>query len=298
MKRKSMQKLMALLICFTLILAGCSSATTETKEPETPTTPDTAELPATDIPKKLTVGLMTGFAPFEWQNDDGTVDGYDVKVIKEAASRLGIELDFLVVPWESLLTSLDAGKCDVVSTQLWRTEERLTRYHMGKVPYFEAGGRILVHVDTNDINKLEDLKGRKIGTTVGDAWTTLLETYNDTHTGDEALNITYYSEDISTIIQDIVTGRVVATMNDPTVMMDKAKALGVDDKVKLVGELYNSGCTYLAYQKSDEGLKLRDMFDEVYLEMIKDGTISRICKETFDGQDYTGNLMQNIVTEE
>jgi L-cystine transport system substrate-binding protein len=291
MKKKSMLKLLAVLICFSILLAGCT-ATTETPAPETP------EAPATDVPKKLTVGLMTGFAPFEWQNDDGTVDGFDVKVIKEAANRLGIELEFLVVPWESLLTSLDAGKCQVVSTQLWRTEERLAKYYMGKVPYFEAGGKILVSADTTDINSLEDMKGRKFGTTVGDAWTTFLETYNDTHKGQDALNLTYYSEDISTIIQDIVTGRVAATLNDPTVMMEKAKALGVDDQVKLVGDLYNSGCTYLAYQKSDDGLKLRDMFDKVYLEMINDGTIAKICKDTFNGQDYTINLLQNIATED
>lgn len=243
---------------------------------------------AAELPKKITVGLMTGFQPYCWQNDDGSVDGFDTVII------LGVELDFLVVPWESLLTSLDADKCQVVSSQLWRTPERLSQYTMGTVPYLEIGGQLLVKADNTDITSLASLNGREIGTTVGDAWTTYLEKYNERN--NNVLKLKYYSEDISTIIQDVAAGRTAATLNETVVMLSKVEALNLKNEVKVVGELEGAGFCYLAFQQSDSGRALRDAFDKVYLEMIEDGTITRICQEWFK-TDLTGNLRNNIAVE-
>jgi len=155
--KKKLLLMLAAAFCLALIAVPASAAD---------------EAPA--LPDKITVGLMTGFQPYCWQNDDGSVDGFDTVLIKEAARRMGVKLEFLVVPWESLLTSLDANKCQVVSSQLWRTPERLARYTMSTVPYFEIGGQLLVRANNNDITGLDAMNGREIGTTVGDAWTTYL----------------------------------------------------------------------------------------------------------------------------
>ena len=237
---------------------------------------------------------MSGYKPICFQNEDGTFDGYDVTIIREGARRLNVEIDFVVFPWESLLTSLDADKCQVVSCTLWRTPERLTRYTMGTVPYFEQGAQLLIRSDSTGITDLASLAGKSVGTTVGDAWTTFLEDYNAEN--GNPLELRYYSEDIATVIQDIANGRIDATLNDPTVMYEKILALGLVDQVKLVGDLQGSGFCYIATQLSPAGIAIRDAFDEVYLEMIKDGTVKRICEEWF-GTDYTKYLLDNIVIE-
>ena len=276
--------LLTILLCMTLLLSSCGGAGSV----------PASSASASGLPSKITVGLMTGFQPYCYLNDDGTADGYDVAVITEGAKRLGVEIDFLVVPWESLLTSLNAEKCQVVSSQLWRTKERLEQYDMCTVPYFECGGRLLVKSDVNDLTSLETLNGREIGTTVGDAWTTFLEDYNKEN-GD-VLKLKYYSEDITTIIQDVSAGRVAATLNEPGVMQAKVAALGLENDVKLAGDLVGSGSCYLAFQKTDNGKALRDAFDKVYLEMINDGTMKRLSEEWF-GNDYTTNLLDNVATD-
>jgi len=79
-------------------------------------------------------------------------------------------------------------------------------------------------------------------------------------------------------------------------MLSKVKALNLEKEVKVVGKLEGAGSCYLAFQKSDSGKALRDAFDKVYLEMINDGTIRRICEEWFNS-DLTGNLLNNIAVE-
>ena len=305
-----MKKLIALLLAAMMVL-GMLAACSQTPAADAPAADapaadapaadaPAADAPAADapaapaLPAKITVGLMSGFQPYCYMNDDGTVGGFDAEVVTEAAKRLGIELEWLVVPWESLMVSLDADKCQIVSSQLWRTPERCAQYTMAKVPYFECGGQLLVAADNDTITSLATMGDAAIGTTVGDAWTTYLENYNIEN--NNALNISYYSEDIAVIIQDIANGRVAATLNDPVVMWQKVEAQNLQDSVKLVGSLEGSGCCYTAFQMTPEGEALRDAFDAVYLEMINDGTMAQLSVKWF-GNDYTGNLLANVVTE-
>ena len=314
-----MKKMIALLMALVMVLclfAGCAKKAEQPAEesaapveevPAEETVAPEEEAPAEEAPAdeepteeaapavtKITVGLMSGFQPYCYMNDDGSVGGFDAEVVQEAANRLGIEVEWLVVPWESLMVSLDADKCQIVSSQLWRTEERCAQYTMAKVPYFECGGQLLVAVDNNDITSLATVGDAAIGTTVGDAWTTYLEQYNEDN--NNVLNLTYYSEDIAVVIQDVANGRVAATLNDPVVMWEKVKAQNLDNNVKLVGSLEGSGCCYTAFQKTADGEALRDMFDEVYLEMIEDGTMAELSVKWF-GSDYSGNLLDNVVEE-
>ena len=249
-----------------------------------------------DGTRVIRVSSMTGYQPYAYIDEDDSVKGFEVAVVTEAVSRMeNTTVEFTALPWESLMPSLESGKCDVVSCQLWRTDERVEKYYMATVPYFECGGRICVAAGTEGIETIEDLHGKTVGTTVGDAYTTFLENYNAEH-GDP-INIQYYSEDISTVLQDIVNGRIDATVNEPNMMMNRAQIMGIDSELKVVGDLLESGFTYLAFPRTEEGLAMRAEFDAIYLEMIEDGTMSALSKEYFAGEDYSLNLKTGIIEE-
>lgn len=251
---------------------------------------------ADDGARVIKVSSMTGYQPYAYIDEDDTVKGFEVAVVTEAVSRMeNTTVEFTALPWESLMPSLESGKCDVVSCQLWRTEERVEKYYMATVPYFECGGRICVAAGTEGIETLEDLHGKTVGTTVGDAYTTFLEEYNEAN--GNPINLQYYQEDISTVLQDIVNGRIDATINEPNMMMNRAEIMGIDAEVKVVGDLLESGFTYLAFAKTDAGLALREEFDAIYLEMIEDGTMAELSKEYFAGEDYSQNLLNGIIEE-
>ncbi|MGI5874820.1 MAG: substrate-binding periplasmic protein [Bacillota bacterium] len=240
----------------------------------------------------VTVGLMSGYQPYEYQEEDGSYSGFDVDVITEVLNRCGYDVEFYMVQWDALLPAVESGYCDLVACQLARSDSRINEYYMSTVPYFEGGGSIAVKAGT-DIPNLEDLaaSGDAIGVTVGDAWTSFLEDYNAEN--NDALNLQYYSEDISTIIQDIVNGRVVATLNEPNVMKERAKVLGIEDQLDISTDLYGNYFATFAFARTDEGKALRDEIDQVVTEMLNDGSLAKISTDHF-GVDYTQNCLDNI----
>lgn len=279
--KKLLLVLLAIVMVFSFAACGGGEEATET---------------ADDGARVIRVSSMTGYQPYAYIDEDDTVKGFEVAVVTEAVSRMeNTTAEFTALPWESLMPSLESGKCDVVSCQLWRTEERVEKYYMATVPYFECGGRICVAAGTEGIETIEDLHGKTVGTTVGDAYTTFLENYNEAN--GNPINIQYYSEDISTVLQDIVNGRIDATINEPNMMMNRAEIMGIGAELKVVGDLLESGFTYLAFAKTPEGEALRAEFDAIYLEMIEDGTMSALSKEYFAGEDYALNLKNGIIAE-
>ncbi len=44
------------------------------------------------IPDTIVVGTNAEFPPFEYVNDDGDVDGFDMAVMKEVGKRIGSEV--------------------------------------------------------------------------------------------------------------------------------------------------------------------------------------------------------------
>ena len=244
----------------------------------------------------ITVGLMSGYQPYEYQNEDGTYSGFDVDFITEALSRCGYDVDFYMVQWDGLLPALESGYCDVVSCQLARKDDRINKYYMGTVPYFEGGGALVVAADNSSITSLDDLakSGDTIGVTVGDAWTAFLEQYNKDN--NNALNLKYYSEDISTILQDIANGRIVATLNEPSVMKERAEVLGIADQLKILdGTLYDSYFASLAFSRTDDGKALRAELDKAITDMLNDGWLADLSVKYF-GSDFTKNCLSNIDT--
>ncbi len=253
---------------------------------------DAAADATSDADNVITVGLMSGYQPYEYQEEDGTYAGFDVDVITEVLNRAGYDVEFYMVQWDALLPAVESGYCDLVACQLARSDSRINEYYMSTVPYFEGGGSIAVKAGT-EVPNLEDLaaSGDAIGVTVGDAWTSFLEDYNAEN--NDALNLQYYSEDISTIIQDIVSGRIVATLNEPNVMKERAKVLGIEDQLDISTDLYGNYFATFAFARTDEGKALRDELDQIVTEMLNDGSLAQISMDNF-GVDYTANCLDNI----
>jgi ABC-type amino acid transport substrate-binding protein len=81
-----------------------------------------------------------------------------------------------------------------------------------------------------------------------------------------------------------VSGRIDATVNDPTVARDKAKVQGLE--VEPVGERLSADPTYFIFKQDDAGKALRDKVDAALKKVIDDGSLSALSIEWF-GVDYT-----------
>ena len=62
---------------------------------------------------KLIVGI-TDFAPMDYKNDSGEWIGFDADMAKIVAEKLGVEIEFIEIDWDSKIMELDSGNIDVV----------------------------------------------------------------------------------------------------------------------------------------------------------------------------------------
>lgn len=88
--------------------------------------------------------------------DDFT--GFDIEVMDAVAQRLGVEVEYVATPWDSMFAALGAGRFDIVANQVTSNPERKQLYDLSD-PYVETGGVLVVAEDNpQDIQSLEDLE--------------------------------------------------------------------------------------------------------------------------------------------
>lgn len=109
----------------------------------------------------LTIGMMSGWAPFMITNNKGEFEGFDVDVAKELAARLKKKLTILDMgTLASLFVGLDQNKIDLAFSGLDITEKR--RQQLSMIPYTGEDTREYVLLFYNKIpegvSSIEDLK--------------------------------------------------------------------------------------------------------------------------------------------
>ncbi|WP_186379257.1 transporter substrate-binding domain-containing protein [Yersinia massiliensis] len=243
----------------------------------------TSLLSGSALAEVIKVGTMGTYEPFSYQDEKGQLAGYDLDVLREVAKRdPSLQFEFIASPWDTLFPGLDADRFQVLAQQLTSNPDRVKRYALTDQRYFTCVSQIIVKAGRNDIHSLQDLKGKRVGLTVGDSFTRLVEDWNKQH--DNILDIVYYEQDISTILQDIATGRIDATVNDPIMAQSKAAKQGLN--ISVVGERLAAEPTFFVSKKDPAGLALKQRIDAALRSLHEDGTLSRLSVERF-GIDYT-----------
>ena len=118
----------------------------------------------------LRVGTEGTYAPFSF-HDPGTgqLEGYDVDVARAVGDKLGVKVEFVETPWDSIFAALEAGRFDVVANQVTITPERQAKYDMSD-PYAVGEGVIVTRADDSTITSLADLKGKTAAQSMTSNW--------------------------------------------------------------------------------------------------------------------------------
>ena len=146
-----MKKLTAVL----LLSAGALLAACGKQEAATP-----AAAPAAVAMTKIVVGLDDNFPPMGFRDEKNELVGFDIDMAREAAKRMGVEVEFKPIDWASKETELNSGRIDCIWNGFTMTPERTKKLAFTK-PYMD---NIQVYAVLNDsaIKTPEDLKGKKI----------------------------------------------------------------------------------------------------------------------------------------
>lgn len=112
---KNIIKLASLLLAVSLIFASCSSTPKENTE-------DTSN-------KVVNVAHTQSYYPYDFINEDGESDGFEVQVLKEVANLLPqYTFNFTGTSDDDLLIGVETGKYDIGTKGIWYTEERAEKY--------------------------------------------------------------------------------------------------------------------------------------------------------------------------
>jgi L-cystine transport system substrate-binding protein len=235
------------------------------------------------IPKVIKVGTMGTFEPFSYVDEKGVLTGYDLEVLKEIARRDPVlNFEFVAGPWDTLFPGLDSDRFQLLANQITTNPERAKKYIFSEHSYFVCVDTVIVREDNQDIKSAFDLKGKKVGMTIGDNRALDLENWNKAH--GNFIEITYFENDLPGILVDVINGRLDATVNDPLVAADKAKRQGL--KIKAVGERLTEAPALYIFKKDPVGEAIRRRIDAGLEQLIKDGWLSQKSIEQF-GVDYS-----------
>ncbi|MEA4891167.1 MAG: basic amino acid ABC transporter substrate-binding protein [Peptococcaceae bacterium] len=119
----------------------------------------------------ITVGNSPDYEPYEYEEGDGTVVGFDIDLLDLICQELGIKYELVTLTFENIETAVQTGQVNVGMSGLSVTPERQQTFDF-TTPYFSSGQAIAVNPDSG-YTTIEDLAGKKItagmGTTGMDA---------------------------------------------------------------------------------------------------------------------------------
>ena len=224
---------------------------------------------------KLVVGLDDSFPPMGFRSDSGEIVGFDIDLAKEAAKRLGVEVEFKAVDWDGVILSLKNGMIDVIWNGLTITPEREKSIDFSQ-PYLENSQSIVVQADSN-IETKKDLADKVVGIQLGSSAVSAVE--SEPEVLDTFEELRKFSNNTEALM-DLQTGRVQAVVLD-----------------KIVGRYYisqrpgqfkvledNFGAEKYAVGVRDGADSLRKALNKALNEMIEDGTAAEISEKWF-GED-------------
>lgn len=256
-----------LLLSLSLLLAGCG----ESKQNEA-------------AASTIKVGTMGTYNPFSYVDENGQLTGFDIEVLREVSRRdPTLQFEFIASPWDTLFPGLDADRFQLLANQITETPARKKRYYLSDNHYFTSVSRFIVSSNRNDLKSAQDLKGKKVGLTIGDAHTLHADEWNEAN--GHLFESVYYESDLPSVLQDIENGRIDATVNDIIVAKDKAKVQGL--KITIIGENIISTPAYFIFKQDPQGLALKNRIDNAIKSMRDDGTLANLSIKWF-GEDFTG----------
>ncbi|MGI6093577.1 MAG: amino acid ABC transporter substrate-binding protein [Veillonellaceae bacterium] len=254
-----MKKIIALVLLVmmaSLVLIGCGSTSTTA--------------PAKN---KIIIGLDDSFPPMGFRDDKNNIVGFDIDMAKEAAKRMGMEVEFKPIDWASKEVELNGKRVDALWNAMNITEERKKNVLFSE-PYMESKQLIFVPAGS-PIKGAADLAGKVVGvqqTSIGDE---VVE--KDAKLRASLKDLKKYQDCVAAFM-DLKAGRLDAVVTDEILgryymSKEPGKYIAIEQPLGEVG-VYGVG-----FRKDDN--ELRDKVQKVLDEMKKDGTSAKISEKWF-----------------
>ncbi|AND79204.1 transporter substrate-binding domain-containing protein [Streptococcus pantholopis] len=239
----------------------------------------------------LQVAHTQSYAPYDFVNDDGESDGFEVAVLKAVDEKLDkYQFDYTPTSDEDLLIGLESGKYDIGTKGAWYTEERAEKFIIPEEPIGASIiGFTIRKEDENtitDIDSFADSKGKLVPISPQNAQYNVIQDYNKT-----AKNPIGLTEAESFTVADayawVLEGRYDAYFD---IKLSFEEAVTSEDGAyhqyadRLSWFAYKGIETYPLLHKNKTNEAFATAYDQALKELQDDGTLSKLSQKYF-GED-------------
>ncbi|SDN24307.1 ABC transporter substrate-binding protein [Actinacidiphila guanduensis] len=281
----------ALAVAGALVLAGCgdqtkkddSSGSAPSGSTSTSSAPLFSKLPAKfQQSKVIKVGTDASYAPME-QTQNGKIVGIDPDIADALSKQLGVRFEFTNGTFDGLITSLYAGRNDIVMSAMSDTKDRQqgvddkgkkTGHGVDFVDYYMSGSSLLVKKgNPQHVSTMADLCGKTVAVQRGTIYEDAFKTQQKA-CGSKKLTIEAFDTDTEAQTR-VKAGGAVADLNDTPVAAYIAQKSG--GAFEVAGSPADAGPFGIALDKSNT--QLRDALKEALDAIIADGSYGKVLQK-------------------
>ncbi|WP_156485812.1 ABC transporter substrate-binding protein/permease [Tsukamurella pseudospumae] len=215
----------------------------------------------------LRVGTEGVYAVYSYHDDTGKLTGYDVEMITAIAEKIGVRVEFVETPWDSMFAALESNRLDLVANQVAANPARAAKYDLSD-PYSTASGSILVRKGDDSVKSLADIRGELAAQSSTSSWSGVAE-----KAGARIEPVAGFTEAATLLAQ----GRVDVVVNDTGVIRNYL-AVNPSAPVKIAAETPDKSESVFAARK---GSGLMPAINRGLAEIRADGTAERISQKYF-----------------
>lgn len=216
----------------------------------------------------LTVGTNAEFPPFEYVDDNGEADGFDIALIKAIGEKLGVTVEVENMEFDSLVAAI-GNKIDVAIAGMTVTDERKESVDFSDA-YYDALQYVIVP-EGSEIASFDDLAGKTIGVQLG--------TTGDIIASDdvEGATVSQYNKAVDAV-NDLLNGRVDCVIIDKNpAQVFEAQFAG---QVKaLDGAMFNFEVENYAIALPKDDAVLAGQVNAALEEIKADGTFDKLVAD-------------------
>jgi len=219
----------------------------------------------------LKVGTESTYPPFEFRDKNNNLVGFDIDLMEAIAKRIGKKIEWVDMPFDSLIPALLAGKIDIIAAGMSATKERAQKVAFS-IPYYISLSSFIVRADDNSIKTLDDLKGKTIAVQLG----TVQDTFCSAIPEVKMKRFQKFDD----CVREVVLGRADATLMDKVVAIEYCESKDFKGKIKIAfDQVITEAGKALALRKEDT--KLLEAINKAIEDMEKSGELQAMIDKWF-----------------
>jgi polar amino acid transport system substrate-binding protein len=266
-----------------LLLAGCAATNSVDNGVDQSKVDKAAQalLPADYLKGGIDVASDIPYEPFEYEDENGTLTGFDVELGKLIGQKLGTEIRFNDSVFDTIIPNLEAGTNDIILSSMSDTVERQKKVDF--VDYNIGGSQMIVAKGNPEgINDAMGLCGKTVIVQNGTIQIDLVGTMStDCETAGMDKITILQLPDAPSMENALRAGQGSAVMMDSFVAQGAAAKAGNGEYFDVVSDPaapngYDAGYVGIAILKKNTGL--RDAIQAALQSLIDDGQYATLLE--------------------